>query len=207
MLEVKPISPSDLLIGAYADCVWKAHVDFGDGSSEDYVFDASVGITGSHVFPTPGTTYTVVINLREGHHGQSKDPCPDYSQSVKVLFRTPEEEADDPAPWVPIDQGGTQPDLLPVAPDAVIPNAFEQTVPPSPEPTSYWRRCRGAVFAHLVSCRKGLRVAKAARARLIAPGTVQTNGFACRLRRSLQSIVCRRGEQSVRAPGPARDRR
>jgi hypothetical protein len=201
VLEVEPISPNNLLLGAYADCVWDAHVEFGDGTSGDYVFDAAVGITGSHVFPTPGTTYTVVVDLSDGHHGQTKDPCPDYSRSAKVLYRTPAEEADDPPPWVPIDQGGTVPPLIPVAPATQIPNPWTAQPPPTPESNAYWRSCGGGVLTHLVTCKKGRRVAKAASGRLTRPGTAQVNGFTCRLRGSQQSAVCRRGEQIVRAPG------
>lgn len=201
VLEVPPLTTNPFL-AAYADCVWSAHVEFGDGTSEDYVFDAAVGITGSHVFPTPGTTYTVEVSLSDGHHGQTKDPCPDYYRSAEVLYRTPAEEADEPAPWVPIDQGGIQPEPLPVAPDSSTPNAWTQNSPATVEPTSYWQRCRGAVFTHLVSCKKGRRVAKTASDRLARPGTARANGFACHLPPgSRQSIVCRRGEQGVLVRG------
>jgi hypothetical protein len=207
VLEVPPLGG---FLEAYADCVWNAYVDFGDGTSQVYVFDASVGLTGSHVFPTAGVTYTVVVILREGAHAQGGEPCPDYSQSAEVLFRTPAEEADDPPPNKPIDEGGTVPDLTPVAPDGQTPNPW--TAPagdePSAEATRYWRRCRGGVHTHLVSCRKARRVARAAIARLARPGNVQAGGFACRLPPGVvRSIVCQRGEQSILVPSPERGRR
>jgi hypothetical protein len=195
VLEVPPLTK---LYPPYADCIWNVHVDFGDGTDEEYLFDAAIGMTGSHVYPTPGTTYTVVAVLSNGHHGQTKDPCLDYSLSGEVLYRTPAEEADDP-PFVPTDQGGTVPPLLPVAPYTVTPNAWTPTPtppPPTPAAATYWLQCHGGVLTHLVSCRKGHKIAKAASGRLTRSGTAQVIGFTCRLR-SPRSTVCRRGEQRV----------
>ena len=204
VLEVPPLTYNPFL-SEYADCVWKVHVDFGDGTSEDYVFDASVGLSGEHVFPTRGETYAVQIQLREGAHSKSEEPCPDYGLGAQVRYRTAAEEADDPSetptgpPLVPTDPGGAPP--APVAADGVIPN-FEQ---PSTDSARYWKRCRGGVYAHLVRCRKARAIARAAGAKLTRPGTTQAMGFSCRLPRGpLQSIACKRGEQSVLAPGPDR---
>lgn len=203
-------------LAEYADCVWKVHVDFGDGTSEEYVFDASVGLTGEHVFPTRGITYTVEIQLREGVHYKTGEPCPDYGLSPLVRYRTAAEEADDPPaeppeepPEPPAEQGGATPGPNPPAPDGG--SATNPLTPgPAPERTGYWKRCRGAVFAHHVGCRKARRVARAAAEKLVRPGTAGARGFACRLRRGpLPSIVCKRGERRVLAPlggGPAGQR-
>jgi hypothetical protein len=209
VLSVPPLTYNPFL-AEYADCVWQVHVDFGDGTSEDYVFDAAVGLTGEHVFPTAGVTYTVVVQLREGVHDQSGEPCPDYGQTAQVRYRTAAEEADDPPetptepPFVPVDQGGTV--APPVAADGEVPN-FGQPGQ-SPDSARYWKRCGGGVYAHLVRCRRARGIARAAGARLARPGTALVKGFSCRLPRGpLQSIACKRGEQSVLAPGPDKGRR
>jgi len=208
VLEVEPLSTSPLSpFAAYADCVWNAHVDFGDGTSADYVFDAAVGITGSHVFPTPGVTYAVTVSLSDGHHGETTNPCPDYVVGVNVRYRTPAEEADDPpGPGTPVDGGGTQPDPPPLERDASIPNALApiEPTPTSPLRVVYWRHCGSGLLTHLVSCRKGRGVATAASGRLTGPGTVQVRGFACRLLRGPPRVVCRRGEQRILLPGGRR---
>jgi len=201
VLEVPPLT--NPFLAAYADCVWNAHVDFGDATDEDYVYDAAVGVTGSHVFPTPGVTYTVTVALADGHHGQTTDPCPDYALSTEVRYRTPAEEAGDPpapAPGTPVGEGGIQPAPLLVAPDASIPNAVPvpQSTPTPARPAPYWRRCRGGLLTHLVSCRKARRVARAASARLTRAGTVQAGGFSCRVSPGqARWIACRRGEQRI----------
>lgn len=204
VLEVPPLTDNPFL-AEYADCVWNVHVDFGDGTSGDYVFDAAVGLTGSHVFPTPGTKYAVTIALSEGHHGQTADPCPDYGQGAEVLYRTPAEEADDPpppqGPWVPVEQGSIVP-----APIAVLPDSSTYTpwAPPgellaAPVPAPYWQDCGGSVRAHLVGCRKSRVVARLAGGVLTRPGSAGVAGFACRRRPALP-IVCRHGAQRISLP-------
>jgi len=208
VLEVQPLTYNPFF-SDYADCVWKVQVDFGDGTSEDYVFDASVGLSGEHIFPTRGETYSVQIQLREGVHSKTEEPCPDYGLGAQVLYRTAAEEADDPPetptepPLVPTGQGGTPPPA-PAAADGEIPH-FGQ---PEPGSARYWKRCRRGVYAHLVRCSKARGIARAAGAKLTRPGTAQAKGFSCRLPRGpLQSIACKRGEQSVLAPGPDTRRR
>jgi len=208
VLSVPPLTYNPFF-SEYADCVWKVHVDFGDGTSEDYVFDAAVGLTGEHVFPTPGVTYTMQVQLREGVHEKSEEPCPDYGLNPMVRYRTAAEEADDPPPqppegpqppWSPVDEHGTVLHPKPILPDGETPAPA-----PAPGPTVYWKRCRGAVYTHLVGCRKARRVAGAATEKLARPGAAQAQGFFCRLPRGpRQRIVCKRGEQGVLAPVPER---
>jgi hypothetical protein len=209
VLEVPPLTYNPFLAD-YADCVWNVEVDFGDGTQGDYVFDAAVGLTGEHVFPMPGTSYTVQVWLREGAHSESEEPCPDYGQSATVRYRTEAEEADPPPVEGPPQPKPGEPPTP--GPPPTAPNVQETpdsgASAPEPEPTAHWKRCRGGVYAHLVGCRKARRVAGAAGTKLTRPGTAQARGFACRLPRGpLQSIVCKRGEQSVLAPGPDRGRR
>lgn len=206
VLDVPPLTYNPFF-SAYADCVWKVHVDFGDATSEDYVFDAAVGLTGEHVFPTPGVTYTVEIRLREGVHDKSKEPCPDFGLSPMVRYRTAAEEADDPPPEPPeepvppTEPGGTTPDPKTIAPDG----GTHDILSPAPKPTVYWKRCRGAVYTHLVGCGKAHRVARAVIVKLGRPGEARAQGFSCRLPPGpRQRIVCKRGEQRVLAPGPDR---
>jgi hypothetical protein len=210
VLLVPALSPNHPVFGPYADCVWAVEVDFDDGTAEHYLFDAAVGLTGSHVFPEPGRTYIVQIGLTEGHHGQTTDPCPNLGLSAEVRFRTPAEETGDPdVPPPP-----PPPPTVPPDPGELVtpPSAASETATASPpdEPASapesgpYWRNCRRGVYTHQVGCRKGRRVARSAVARLSRPGNVRAGGFSCRLPRGpLQSIACQgRGEQRILAPGP-----
>lgn len=192
--EIKPLE----------DCFWEVvEVDFGDGSPDEiYSWDATQGLSGSHAFPAPGT-YTVHVNATQGHHVNSGEPCPDFPLTATVTYPIPPDpppKTDPPKdpPFVPTDQGGTEPDPIPPA-DHSIPNPWSQPLPVD-EAGPYWRRCR-AVRTHLVSCRNGRRLARVAGSKLDRPGSTQVGGFECRL--SLGSawpLVCRRGEQRVIAP-------
>ena len=205
VLTVPPLTKNPGLSGL-ADCVWNVHVTFGDGSEEDYVFDASVGLTGSHMFPTPGMSYVVHIHLGEGHHAQGGESCPEYDQFAEVRYRTPAEEEDEPVeetppdPTNPPEQGGGSTGPVPVVPTADAPG--DPGVAPIPaDPDPYWRRCRGAIRTHLVSCRKGRRVAGAATAKLTLPGSARVAGFTCRLPAGgTQPIVCARRAQRILLP-------
>ena len=57
-------------LAAYADCVWQVHVDFGDSTSADYVFEGDKGLTGSHKFPSYGK-YEVSFAISDGYHKNS----------------------------------------------------------------------------------------------------------------------------------------
>jgi hypothetical protein len=206
VLTVPPLTDNPVLSGL-ADCVWDVRVTFGDGTEEDYVFDASVGLTGSHTFPTPGMSYVVQIHLGEGHHAQGGESCPEYDQVAEVLYRTPGEEEDEPVeetptgPTDPPEQGGAGTGPVPVAPTANAPGE-PGVAPISADPDPYWRRCRGAIRTHLVSCRKGRRVAGAATAKLTRPGSAKVSGFTCRLPAGgTQPIVCARRAQRILLPG------
>jgi hypothetical protein len=199
-----------------ADCIWKVRVDFGDKTEQEYVFDASVGLSGSHLFPSPGYTYTVRIELREGHHGQSEGFCLDYTRYAEVRYRTAEEEGEDeegsgaeeePAPdpqgppWEIVDQGSTVPPLLPVAPDRTVENVEAASLGPPSASAPYWQRCRESVRTHLVSCRAARRIAAVATGKLTRPGSAHVRGFDCRLPPGgAQTIVCARRAQRVLAP-------
>jgi hypothetical protein len=200
VLTVPPLSGIPLL-AAYADCVWDVHVDFGDSTSEDLVFDASVGLTGSHVFPTRGVTYTVQVELTNGHHGNTAEPCSDFSRTAQVRYRTAaEEEGEAPPPVEPVGEGGTGPSPLPVAPDGMTPNPFVRPAPPASSPVSFWRHCRAGVLTHGVDCRKGRLVISRARVKLAHRGKASVAGFTCRP--TALSVVCRRGAARVVGPQP-----
>ena len=194
----------------YADCVWKVHVDFGDGTSEDYVFDAAVGLTGEHVFPTPGVTYTVQVQLREGVHSKTEEPCPDYGLNPMVRYRTAAEEADDPPetptepPFVPTGPGGTPP-RRPSRPTAGSPTSGSR----GPGSARYWKRCRGGVYAHLVRCGKARGIASAAAAKLTRPGTARRGASpaaspAARCSRSPASAASSACSRRARGTAPRR---
>jgi hypothetical protein len=200
-LVVPPLSTYPVL-KQYADCIWAVHVDFGDGSGEDLVFDASVGLTASHVFPTPGFTYKVQVQLTEGHHGAGAEPCFDYNRKAEVRYRTPaeEEEKEDetPAPWEVIKQESIVPVPVQVAPDAQTPTPFAEPALPGSTPVAFWRHCRGGVRTHGVACRKGRLVIDRAGEKLARGGSGPVAGFNCRL--TSVSVVCRKGADRVLGP-------
>ncbi len=57
VLSVPPLTTT-LFYKEYAACTWQVHVDFGDSTGQDYEFDGSKGLTGSHTFPEPGPSPT-----------------------------------------------------------------------------------------------------------------------------------------------------
>jgi hypothetical protein len=83
--------------GPYRSCVWEVHVDFGDGTKEDLIFEGEKGITRSHKFPSYGT-YTVRFMLTNGMRTDANPaPCPNYPQEVTVLYQSPAEIAEEAA--------------------------------------------------------------------------------------------------------------
>lgn len=94
-LAVPPL-PDEGIYGAYRDCVWHVHVDFGDGSSADYIFEGEVGLSGSHTFPHYGE-YAVVITLSDSHHKANPTgaECLNPPQHATVLYRDPSKFAEE----------------------------------------------------------------------------------------------------------------
>ncbi len=189
------------------DCLWeRVEVDFGDGSPDEiYVWNATQYLNGSHTFQTPGT-YTVHINATQGHHLDSGEPCPDFPLTATVTYPKPPppktdppaDPPDDPPTVVPTDQGKTVPSLLPVAADTSIASPWN----PAAEEPVYWRRCRN-MLVHLVTCRKGRRLARAVTSKLDRAGAALVGDFRCRLiPASPWPVVCRRDEQRVLATLP-----
>jgi hypothetical protein len=200
-LVVPPLTNLPIVGNAYADCVWNVHVDFGDGTSEDLVFDASTGLTGSHVFPpTRGVTYSVEVHLTQGRHTGSGESCTDFEKTALVRYRTAaEEEGGTPPPWEVIKQEGIVPAPLALAPVTLIPNPYTQpSFPAGSKPVSFWRRCRAGVRTHGVDCRKGRRVIGRASDRLARRRDASVAGFDCLL--TAISIVCRRGTDRILGP-------
>ncbi len=209
LLEVPPLSVNPIYAG-FAVCSWDVHVDFGDGTGEDYVFDGAVGLVGSHVFPTRGVTYAVQVGLSNGRSSQPNAFCPPVQLNSSVRYRTEAEEVDppppedegepanEPPPWEETEQGGTIPEAVVVSVENT-PTPWEG-VPQAtvPDASAYWRNCRRSVMTHLVSCRKGRRVARLATARLARPGSARVAGFACNRRRATAgTIACRRGARRI----------
>jgi hypothetical protein len=97
VLNVPPL-PTAPPYGAYRDCVWQVHVDFGDGTSADYTFEGEVGLSGSHTFPHFGE-YHVAITLSHSHHkAEPTGPeCLNPPQKATVLYRDPSKYAEEEA--------------------------------------------------------------------------------------------------------------
>lgn len=198
-LVVPPLTNLPIVGNAYADCIWHVHADFGDGTSEELIFDASVGLTGSHAFPTRGVTYTVKIQLTNGHHGNTEEPCTNFTKEAKVRYRTASEEEDEaPDPWELIEQKEIVPEPIPLAPTIYTPNPFVGPTSPTTPPVAFWRQCRAGVRAHGVSCRKGRQVIGRAREKLRSRAGAPVAGFSCRA--TAVAVVCRRGTDRVLAP-------
>jgi hypothetical protein len=204
-LYVPPLSVVATLypqVAPLQDCYWETvEANFGDGSpNETYVWDATKAMTGSHTFPAPGS-YTVHIDATQGHHVPSGEPCPDFPITATVTYPEPPpvEPPTEKPPPEKTGGGDTVPPLLPVGPVTTTPNAFDQSGPPGGN--VYWRRCRGDVLTHLVTCRKGRRVAGRALERLARRGSARVAGFACRLTpASARPLTCSRGTERILGP-------
>lgn len=96
-LNVPPL-PNIEPYAAYRDCVWHVHVNFGDGTSADYIFEGEKGLSGSHTFPHYGE-YAVKITLSESHHKSNPTgpECLNPPQSATVLYRDPSKFAEEEA--------------------------------------------------------------------------------------------------------------
>lgn len=70
--------------GDKSDCIWNIHVDFGDGSGGDYLFNGAPLIV-SHTYARPGR-YTVRGSASGGHSPSAKWTCPDYSVAATVEY-------------------------------------------------------------------------------------------------------------------------
>jgi hypothetical protein len=197
-LVVPPLTNLPIVGNAYADCIWDVHVDFGDGTSEDLVFDASVGLTGSHVFPAPGVTYQVQVDLTNGHHGDTSS-CTDFTKTARVRYRTPAEEAGEtPPPSEVVEQGGTPPAPIQVTVDIALPDLSLTPTVQGLKPVSFWRRCGGGVRTHGVACRKGRLVIDRAGEKLARRGSGPVAGFRCGL--TSVAVVCRKGADRILGP-------
>jgi hypothetical protein len=193
-------------LAALEDCVWEVEVDFGDGSpNETYTFDASIGLSGSHTFPAPGT-YIVHVQAREGVHAGSGEACPDFDQTAAITY--PE-----PPPPPPLEPPGEDPPETPAEPSGGTTPPPSGGAGPEPGPAQpalrpRWRRCGGEVLAKDVGCRKARKVIRRA-SKLLGrlPAAFggwlpeRAAGFRCRLRHTpTAELACRHGGRRIIAP-------
>lgn len=96
-LHVPPLG-TEGLEGLYRDCVWQVHIDFGDGTTANYVFEGEKGLSGSHTFPHYGE-YAVAITLHNSYHkpNPTGSECVNPPKTATVLYRDPSKFAEEEA--------------------------------------------------------------------------------------------------------------
>ncbi len=197
-----------------ASCTWDVYVDFGDGTSEDYVFDGMVGLDRLAPLPDPGVTYTVHVNLSNGHSEEPGIICFDYATSSQVRYRTAAEEVDPP------EEEAAPPEETEGDGDGAPGGGGQESAGPAPTAAAGVGRpgaahgagARSAVEALLEALRRlapdppgrlpqgPARRAAARAGELSAPGSARVGGFSCRLRAGrARPIVCRRGRRGILA--------
>jgi hypothetical protein len=214
-LTVPPL-PTTGILAAYRDCVWQVHVNFGDNSGADYVFEGEVGLSGSHTFPHYGE-FHVTAALSNGYHKNAPtQACPDYTQYATVLYRSPSEIAEAEAkekqekeakeakekeekekspPKEPTkNPGGTG------GSNGSGGTAEEEREKGPSHPIHVWRNCSHNVYAHRVACKKAQKVIKEAQEKLSERKAAKVAGFRCHLTEDLRPISCRRGKGRVLGP-------
>jgi hypothetical protein len=212
-LTVPPL-PTTGILAAYRDCVWQVHVNFGDGSGADYVFEGEVGLSGSHTFPNYGE-FHVTAALSNGYHRNAPTQmCPDYTQYATVLYRSPAEIAEAEAKEKQEQEEkekspGEKPNEAPGAGGQPIGSGGGRSTGqeegtsggsgPS-HPILVWRSCSHNVYAHRVACRKARKVISGAQDKLSDRKSARVAGFQCHLTDDLRPISCRRGKGRVLGP-------
>jgi hypothetical protein len=213
-LSVEPLSGP--IFGPYADCVWQVHVDFGDGTSADYVFEGEKGLNGSHKFPSYGK-YEVRITISAGYHknSPSHESCPSLGKTAYVTFQDPAKVAEEEA------KAKEEAEEAEEAPSGETPGEKSNGGPAAGGSTGsgagvgeeegefsgtrgahLWDRCPTGVYVHEVACGKARKVVARAKEKLVKRRrSARVSGFSCKLDpgRS-RPISCRRGKSRILGP-------
>jgi hypothetical protein len=224
---VVPPFPTEGIYGQFHDCVWNVHVEFGDGESADYVFEAEKGLSGSHTYPHYGR-YTASFTASNGYHKNNPgETCPGKTESFFVYWQSAQEIAEEEALTKAEKEAKEQKEAEEKAAieaqkqkereerEARERAARERfgggTGGSGSEGSSggggqtgpvYWRTCRGRIQVHGVGCSKARKViGRARRKNLYEGGPQEILGFACHLTGTRPAqISCRRGKRRVLAP-------
>ena len=205
-LTVPPLTGNPIF-GAYADCVWQVHVDFGDGTGADYVFEGDKGLSGTHTFPQYGE-YQVIAALSNGYHKNSPPAtCPPYTEIVTVLYQDPSEPEtppkQEPKEEKPKEKPGGKPGGGSTGSGGGKSGGQgggEEGEAGGGHPISIWSSCSHGVYAHRVPCGKARRVIEGAQEKLADRSAARAAGFQCHLTKGLFPISCRRGKGRVLGP-------
>jgi hypothetical protein len=214
--------------GEFSDCVWKVHVEWGDGNSTDYTFDAENGLSGSHPYPHYGK-YVATVTTSDGYHKNSPRSCPGERESYSVYWQTAQEIAEEEA-MTKVEKEAREKKEAEEKAAAEAKKIQENEERAARERAaqekfggskgsgsggsgsgngaqggtpSFWQSCRGGqVLVHGVGCPKARKVlGRARRTDLIEGGPQQALGFTCRLTDSRpHRILCRRGKSRILGP-------
>jgi hypothetical protein len=225
-LTVPPLSGTPF--AEEASCEWKkVHVEFGDGTSQNYEFNGEVGISKEHTFPHYGK-FRVEIAISEGHRTDT-NPKPCYEgplPSANVYFQSPQEIAAEEAQIKAEKEAKEKKEAEKKAAEEAKKQkereereAREQAAREKFSgsgnsgsegssgggqggPATFWQSCRGKILVHGVGCPKARKVIGRARRRdLIDEGTQDILGFSCHVTGTLPArIACRRGKSRMLAP-------
>jgi hypothetical protein len=214
-LSVEPLSGP--IFGPYADCVWQVHVDFGDGTSAEYVFEGEKGLSGSHKFPSYGK-YEVNFTISAGYHknSPSHESCPSLGKTAYVTFQDPAEVAEEEAKAKEEAKAREEAEK---APSGETPGEKSSGGPGAEGSTGsgggageggfsgkrevhLWNRCPTGVYVHQVACGKARRVIAGAKEKLVKRRrSARVAGFSCKLDPGRpRPISCRRGMSRILGP-------
>jgi hypothetical protein len=208
----------------YRDCVWHVYVDFGDGRSGEYTFEADKRLSDSHTY-SEYKRYTVTFTTSDGYHRFNPGkPCPNRSESFFVYYQSPEEIEEEARLTQEQKEAREKKEAEELAAIEAMKQkereereAREQLARErlsgggsGPEgtsgggqktPPSFWLGCRGRIQVHGLGCAKARRViGHARRKNLIEDGPRQILGFSCRVPETLPArISCRDGKRRILA--------
>jgi hypothetical protein len=192
-LQVPPLTGLPYPYSEYVSCEWDVHVDFGDNTTEDFLFNGELGIivngkvepSVSHTFPRYGK-YLVRITLSNGRRTNgSTQVCPDVPKSATVYFQSPEEIKEEEARLKAEEEAKAKKQAEEKAAaeakkqkereerearERAAEERFGTGYPGSegssgggPAGSTYWLTCRGTIQVHGVGCPKARKVIGRAR--------------------------------------------